>query len=71
MNSNIRSLCFRRMSAADYVHQNHTDDSPFRRSVFLHFKLCIFELFCEVLRNLAWYNDANILSKLRLNVVLM
>jgi hypothetical protein len=51
--------------------QNHTDYSPFRRSVYLHFKLCIFELFFEMLWILPWYIDANLLSNLQLNVVLI
>jgi len=51
--------------------QNHTDYSPFRRSLYLHFQLCIFELFCEMLWILPWYIEAYLLSELQLNVVLI
>jgi len=41
------------------------------RSVYLHLKLCIFELYCEMLWILPWHTDANLLSELQLNVVLI
>jgi len=41
------------------------------RSVYLHLKICIFELFCEILWILSWHIEVNLLSELQLNVILI